>query len=85
MNNKNRFISGFDIPWDVSLSLIVSDAPHCSDNKGYAAYIFERAVNGNQTLPGKGPFVAAFGQTNEGDVSPNTKGWSFQFLFPSSH
>lgn len=24
-------------------------------------------------LPGKGPFVAVFGQSNEGDVSPNTR------------
>ena len=45
------------------------------DNKGFASYIFERAINGwNGTLAGRGPFVAAFGQSNEGDVSPNTKG-----------
>jgi neutral ceramidase len=42
------------------------------DNKGFASYIFEKKKN---SLPGrKTPFVAAFGQTNEGDVSPNTKG-----------
>ncbi|EGG24663.1 neutral/alkaline nonlysosomal ceramidase family protein [Cavenderia fasciculata] len=44
------------------------------DNKGYASYIWEKSVNGNSTLPGKGPFIAAFGQSNEGDVSPNTMG-----------
>ncbi|KAL6055923.1 Neutral ceramidase [Balamuthia mandrillaris] len=44
------------------------------DNKGYASLVFERQVNGNDSLPGTGPFVAAFGQTAEGDVSPNTKG-----------
>lgn len=44
------------------------------DNKGYAAYLFERAVNGYSSLAGNGPFVAAFGQSNEGDVSPNTEG-----------
>jgi len=45
-----------------------------SDNKGYAAYLFERLKNGNSTLFGNGAFVAAFGQGNEGDVSPNTNG-----------
>jgi len=44
------------------------------DNKGYAEYLFEKTMNGAQTAPGRGPFVAAFAQTNEGDVSPNTKG-----------
>merc|ERR1712000_482785 len=45
------------------------------DNKGYASYLFERAINGwNNTMAGRGPFVAAFGQSNEGDVSPNIRG-----------
>jgi neutral ceramidase len=44
------------------------------DNKGTASYLFEKHMNGKDTLPGKGPFVALFGQTNEGDVSPNTAG-----------
>lgn len=44
-----------------------------SDNKGYASILFERLMNPG-ALPGKGKFVAAFGQSNEGDVSPNTKG-----------
>jgi len=44
------------------------------DNKGYASYVFEKTKNGQSSLPGMGPFVAAFAQTNEGDVSPNTKG-----------
>lgn len=34
----------------------------------------EKFVNGNETLPGKGNFVAAFASTNLGDVSPNTNG-----------
>lgn len=34
----------------------------------------EKYVNGNDTLPGKGSFVAAFASTNLGDVSPNTAG-----------
>jgi len=44
------------------------------DNKGYASYAFERQINGNDSMPGIGPFVVAFGQSNEGDVSPNTNG-----------
>jgi neutral ceramidase len=32
------------------------------DNKGYASYLFEKYKNGNNSLPGIGPFVAAFGQ-----------------------
>jgi len=45
-----------------------------SDNKGYAAYLFERSKNGNESYAGSGPFVAGFFQANEGDVSPNTDG-----------
>jgi hypothetical protein len=39
-----------------------------SDNKGYASYRFEQAMNGPGSLPGQGPFIAAFGQSNLGDV-----------------
>jgi neutral ceramidase len=44
------------------------------DNKGYASYLFEKSKNPPGTLPGQGAFVAAFGQSNEGDVSPNLQG-----------
>ncbi|KAK3560138.1 hypothetical protein QTP86_034704, partial [Hemibagrus guttatus] len=44
-----------------------------SDNLGYASYLFEREKNIG-SLPGKGPFVAAFPTSNSGDVSPNTRG-----------
>ncbi|KAL3877147.1 hypothetical protein ACJMK2_034896 [Sinanodonta woodiana] len=44
-----------------------------SDNKGYAELLFEMEMN-TGALPGEGEFVAAFAQSNEGDVSPNTKG-----------
>ena len=48
------------------------------DNKGHASYLFEQYMNGNETLIGDGHFVAAFGQSNEGDVSPNTQGaWCY--------
>ncbi|KAH3872488.1 hypothetical protein DPMN_035704 [Dreissena polymorpha] len=45
-----------------------------SDNKGLAALMYEADINGKDVLPGKGRFVAAFAQANEGDVSPNTQG-----------
>ncbi|CAH8869947.1 unnamed protein product [Trichobilharzia szidati] len=44
-----------------------------SDNKGLASILFEQKMNGDRML-GKGPFVAAFAQANEGDVSPNIDG-----------
>jgi neutral ceramidase len=40
------------------------------DNKGYASYLVEKMMNRGNT----GKFVAAFAQSNEGDVSPNTLG-----------
>ena len=44
------------------------------DNKGYASYLMEEDMSPPGTLPGTAKFVAAFAQSNEGDVSPNTKG-----------
>jgi len=44
-----------------------------SDNKGFASYLFEKRKN-PENLPGTGPFVCAFAQSNEGDSSPNTRG-----------
>ncbi|KAG2232391.1 hypothetical protein INT48_007295 [Thamnidium elegans] len=44
------------------------------DNKGYAAYLTEKKINGENIISGRGKFVAAFSQSNEGDVSPNTMG-----------
>lgn len=40
------------------------------DNKGYAAYHWERLVAGSTSLE-RPPLVAAFAQTNAGDMSPN--------------
>ncbi|MEE1941253.1 neutral/alkaline ceramidase [Streptomyces sp. TRM 70361] len=43
-----------------------------ADNKGYAAYHWEREVAGADYLTGTTPgVVAAFAQTNAGDMSPN--------------
>ncbi|KAG5855430.1 hypothetical protein ANANG_G00048980 [Anguilla anguilla] len=44
-----------------------------ADNLGYASYLFEQEKNIG-SLPGEGPFVAAFASSNLGDVSPNTRG-----------
>jgi len=42
------------------------------DNKGYAAYHWERVVHGVDYLAEHQPgFIAAFAQTNTGDMSPN--------------
>lgn len=43
-----------------------------ADNKGYAAYRWERERGGGDYRGGANPpFVAAFAQTNAGDISPN--------------
>lgn len=43
-----------------------------SDNKGYAAYAWERLAGGADYLSGSQPaFIGAFAQTNAGDMSPN--------------
>ncbi|VVD05074.1 unnamed protein product [Leptidea sinapis] len=50
-----------------------------SDNVGYASILMEKALNGNNTLPGKGRIVCAFASTNLGDVSPNIRGPRCEF------
>lgn len=42
-----------------------------ADNKGYAAYHWEREVAGVDYREGEPGFVSAFAQTNAGDMSPN--------------
>jgi neutral ceramidase len=43
-----------------------------SDNKGYAAYAWERLEHGVDYLSAEPPsFIGAFAQTNAGDMSPN--------------
>ena len=44
------------------------------DNKGFAAYHWERNVGGVDYLAGQPDFVAAFAQTNPGDMSPHVDG-----------
>lgn len=51
------------------------------DNKGYASYLMEKEMN-HGSLPGAGPFVAAFAQSNEGDSTPNIKGAFCQNMEP---
>ena len=43
------------------------------DNKGYASYLFEKAKGNTYTATGQ-TFVAAFANSNEGDVTPNIYG-----------
>ncbi|CAK8678859.1 unnamed protein product [Clavelina lepadiformis] len=46
-----------------------------SDNKGRASTLFERSMRKpDETVPGTESFIAAFAQSNQGDVSPRTKG-----------
>ncbi|MGW4367315.1 neutral/alkaline non-lysosomal ceramidase N-terminal domain-containing protein [Nocardia takedensis] len=42
-----------------------------SDNKGYAAFVHEHGDHGVRYLDGQPDFLAAFAQTNAGDMSPN--------------
>ncbi|KAA1249139.1 neutral/alkaline ceramidase [Mycobacterium simiae] len=44
------------------------------DNKGFAAYHWERTVGGADYLCGQPDFIAAFAQTNAGDMSPHVDG-----------
>lgn len=44
------------------------------DNKGFAAYHWERTHCGADYLAGQPDFVAAFAQTNPGDISPHVDG-----------
>jgi neutral ceramidase len=43
------------------------------DNKGYAAFHAERLEAGGDYLAGQPDFIAAFAQTNAGDMSPNVE------------
>ncbi|MFX0573886.1 neutral/alkaline ceramidase [Nocardia nepalensis] len=42
-----------------------------ADNKGYASFSYEHTEHGVRYLDGPADFVAAFAQTNAGDMSPN--------------
>lgn len=46
------------------------------DNKGLAAWWFQREMAGRDNVAT--PFVAAFSNTNAGDISPNVDGFSFE-------
>ncbi|WP_238556326.1 neutral/alkaline non-lysosomal ceramidase N-terminal domain-containing protein [Dietzia sp. UCD-THP] len=53
-------------------SMTTSNRLSSSDNKGYAAWYWEREAAGQDYLAGGTPaLVTAFAQTNPGDVSPN--------------
>ncbi|WP_454561594.1 neutral ceramidase [Mycobacterium haemophilum] len=52
------------------------------DNKGFAAYHWERSVGGGDYLAGQPDFIAAFAQTNPGDMSPRVDGASTSAASP---
>jgi neutral ceramidase len=57
------------ISYYVTLTLLINN------NNSYAAIKFEQAMNPPESPTGMPTgFVAAFSQTNMGDVSPNTEG-----------
>ncbi|KAL3177189.1 hypothetical protein MRX96_009884 [Rhipicephalus microplus] len=63
-NNPVAMINWFSVhPTSMNNSNVLISG----DNKGYAELMFEYTMNRN--LPGKGPFIAAFAQSNEGDTS----------------
>ncbi|GFS64964.1 neutral ceramidase [Nephila pilipes] len=83
--DKTMFLLKFTDIYDKPLGMINWFAVHptsmnssnqliSGDNKGAASLMFEETMNGIESLPGKGPFVAAFAQSNAGDVSPNILG-----------
>ncbi|XP_078658590.1 neutral ceramidase B-like isoform X2 [Branchiostoma floridae x Branchiostoma belcheri] len=82
--DKNMVVLKFVDQHGTGLGMISWFAVHCTsmnntnglisgDNKGYASQLFEADMNPG-SLAGQGSFVAAFAQSNEGDVSPNTRG-----------
>ncbi|KAI8521297.1 Neutral ceramidase [Branchiostoma belcheri] len=82
--DKNMVVLKFVDQHGTGLGMISWFAVHCTsmnntnglisgDNKGYASQLFEADMNPG-SLAGQGSFVAAFAQSNEGDVSPNTQG-----------
>ncbi|KAJ3300745.1 Neutral ceramidase [Borealophlyctis nickersoniae] len=52
------------------VSMNASNSLVSGDNKGYASYLWELEQRGS----GNSKFIAAFAQTNAGDVSPNLEG-----------
>ncbi|MFC9690884.1 neutral/alkaline ceramidase [Kribbella sp. NPDC056951] len=61
------------ITWFATHGTSMSNGNHLisSDNKGYAAYTWEHDDAGVRYLDGAPGFVAAFAQSNAGDMSPN--------------
>jgi len=55
------------------VSMNLSNYLISGDNKGIASLIMEKQFN-KGIEPGKGPFVAAFAQSNHGDTTPNLNG-----------
>uniref|UniRef100_H2YVZ8 Neutral ceramidase n=1 Tax=Ciona savignyi TaxID=51511 RepID=H2YVZ8_CIOSA len=73
MNNTNTLISGDNKGGKKHFYDLIHFHKIFHHLAGYAELLFEEAMHPG-SLPGGGRFVAAFAQSNEGDVSPNTRG-----------
>ena len=68
--NARGFLSFFPVH---GTSIYENNTLVSSDNKGYAAYLYESLVEPD-SLPGNVSFIAGFSNANVGDTSPNTLG-----------
>lgn len=75
MNNTNSLISGDNKGRTIKLpkSIFIELLQCFIFTIGYAELMFEAEMD-PEALPGESSFIAAFAQSNEGDVSPNTFG-----------
>lgn len=55
-------------------SMLGNNTKITGDNKGVAAYLFEKEMDGKREGDDEGDFVAGFSQANVGDTSPNVLG-----------
>lgn len=72
IERDGSFVGGINFFATHGTSMTNENTLISSDNKGYAAYHWERLVSGVDYLsPDAGDVVTAFAQTNAGDMSPN--------------
>lgn len=75
IERDGRFVCGINWFATHGTSMTNTNTLISSDNKGYAAYHWERLVSGVDYLADPDPpVVTAFAQTNAGDMSPNLPG-----------
>lgn len=69
--HNNRAVGALSLFPTHGTSMTNANTLISGDNKGYAAYHWEHDVEGVRYREDAKPFVAAFAQTNPGDMSPN--------------